>query len=611
MAAWLVGGVNVETDTIHSAFDAQVRELGDKTGCWKRERNAWADISWKRWQRESRVLAGTLRSYGVRAGDGVLLVSGTRYEWMLAQIALSRLGAFTLSISPGHLDRGDLVGAELVALKPKPKVLIADGPGVLRHFLADGKLVGDLRHVVYFDTRTTTEGEGPDWVLDDLVGWPIDNAYEALDMVLERPDADELLKSEPKPKKLTKPLRTRVYSAGSRGVPRAVTLTHSTLLTTAKGLKEVLVAGPKDLQLLGLPLCHAVGQVYALAGILSGMVTAFVGEPGQLIDSMAELHPTIVVTVPRVYERIYTHVLSFAEATNPLKRAFFSWAVDVGKEASRSRQEKAELGGFDRLKGAVADRFVFRRLKAIFGRRPRYFVSAGGPLSAHVASFFDAAGAPILESYGTTALAGVSHIGRPDDYRIGTAGRALPGVLCRIGDNGEIWVKHSDEGLDGEWFKTGDSGSIDHQGYLTVDLRMADRITTSDGETFVPRSLEEELRAHPAIDHLLIFGDQRPFLTALVTLDAETLRRWGQIHQMAEKELSELTQSSQAYLLVKGIIDRNNREQRAAMVIKKFVVLETNFSIAKGELNDFREPRTKQIAANYRTVLDSFYDEVF
>jgi long-chain acyl-CoA synthetase len=455
----------MEYRTVLEMFRDRVAKSGDRVALRSKVGNEWKSISWNEWAERSRRLALALVQAGVEQGDRVSILSSTRPEWVVADIGILMAGAVTVPIYPSNLPDQ----CEYILNNSESKVAFVEDPAQLAKLEKVRPSLTSVKKVVLFT------GEAP---AGD--GWSTTLA-RFLEEGAQGAAADELDRRA----QATKPSdpATFVYTSGTTGPPKGVILTHDNFCFECAAIAQVVDIHDDDVQLLFLPLAHIFAKILYVSFIHTGGVIAFAESIEKVVQNLGEVRPTVVGSVPRVYEKVYTKVTGGAQEAGGLKLKIFNWAMGVGRRASLAKQRGARTAGG--LSYAIANKLVFSKLNALFGGRLRFFVSGGAPLAKEIAEFFHAAGILILEGYGLTETTAATHVNRLDRYKFGTVGPALPGVEVKIAPDGEILVRgrnvmsgyykrpeDTKEAIDAEgWFHTGDIGEIDADGFLRITDR--------------------------------------------------------------------------------------------------------------------------------------------
>jgi long-chain acyl-CoA synthetase len=378
-----------------------------------------------------------------------------------------------------------------------------------------------------------------------------------------------------------------------------------------------------DVQYLWLPMAHSFGKVLEGGHIASGSVMAVDGRIPKIIENLGVVKPTLMAAVPRIFEKVYNKILEGARQGG-LKQKIFEWALKNGRAGSELRQQGKEPGGLLGLKLGLAEKLVFSKIKARFGGRIRYFISGSAPLSREIAEFFHAANILILEGYGLTETSAASFVNRPNKYAFGTVGMPMPGTQVKLApEDGEILLKspgvmqgyhnlpdQTAESLTSDgWLRTGDIGEIDENGFLRITDRKKDLIKTSGGKYIAPQAIEGKLKSTcPYISQVLVHGDKRNFVTALITLDSEAVMKWAAGHGMNGKGYSEVVQTAEAKQLIAPFVDEVNKSLAKYETVKQFAILPQDLTVEEGELTPSLKVKRKVVEKKYAGLLDKMYE---
>ena len=568
--------------------DAIARNSG--TAYLVEETGGWREVPWDEAAERVSLLANGLLSRGVRKGDAFAILARNTLEWALFDFALAHVGAVGAAIyassSPRDvhyvLEHSDAVGVVCEDDAQRAKVE------------ESRESLPELRHVLTFADLRALEEEG--------------RAYreahpDALEAAVSAIDEEDLF--------------TFIYTSGTTGPPKGCMIRHRNyyaMVAVVDELPEHSVPG--DVMLLYLPLAHNFGRLMHLSGPYVGYTIAFLAEPLDVARAITEVRPTVLPSVPRVYEKVHTAVTaSFAEATG-VKRRLVDWALDVGRRESELRRHGRPLPFGLAVQHRLADRLVFSKVKERLGGRLRRPISGGAPLAKEIAELFDSIGICIMEGYGLTECTTAATTNRQGAYRFGTVGQALPGFELRLADDGELLIrsetifagyfKEPDAtaevlGEDG-WLRSGDIATIDADGFVTITDRKKDIIVTAGGKNIAPQNLENDLKTSRFVSQALVVGDRRPYPAALITLDPVELEKWAK-EQGLDGDPSTLSRDPQVVALVGSIVDDVNRERSRYEQLKRFAVLGRDFEMDRGEL-------TPTLKLRRRVVLEHFADEV-
>jgi long-chain acyl-CoA synthetase len=567
----------------------------------------WASLTWSEVRHEVRNVALGLAAQGLRAEERCAILSSTRVEWVLADLGILCAGGATTTIYPSS------TGEECahVLADSGARVCFVEDDAQVAKLAAYRDALPALARVVVLDGTPTPDG----WV----IGW---SALLAAGRAVyaTRPGLFEATVEAIGPSALA----TLIYTSGTTGRPKGVELTHACWLAQSAALDELgIVDHPEPLHLFWLPFAHSFGKMMITLQLRVGFPTVVDGRLERLADNLLEVRPTIVCAVPRALEKIRAAVLQRAGAGGPLRRALARRALDVALEALRLARAGRRPGLALRARRAVADLLVLRKVRALFGGRIRLLVSGSAPLSPDVEELFAAAGLTLVEGYGLTETSAATHVNLPWQARPGTVGPALPGIEVRLADDGEVllrgpWVMrgyHGDpqatrEALDPDgWLRTGDIGAVDGEGNLSIRDRKKDLIKTAGGKYVAPQDLEGRLKALcPVISHVLVHGDGRPYVVALVTLDAGLLRAWAEGRGLAALSPAALAGHRDVVAIVQDAVDRMNERLPRFATVKRFGILPAELSEAAGEVTPSQKVRRKIVEARHRPVLDRLYE---
>jgi long-chain acyl-CoA synthetase len=555
---------------------------------------AWQDISARTFQADVEVLAKGLLASGVQLGDRVGIMARTRYEWTLVDFAIWFAGGVSVPIyetsSPSQVawNLGDSGAVGVFAES-------AAHENVIRQAASAEGLTG-LQHVWQLD------GDG----LDELRR----AGAQVSDADLEQRRSAHGLDD----------LATIIYTSGTTGRPKGCELTHGNFVELSDNalavLPEVVPEGSQTIMFL--PLAHVFARFISVLAIASGAKVAHTPDIKNLLADLQSFQPTFILAVPRVFEKVYNSAALKADSEG--KGKIFAKAVDTAIEYSRARQA-GSIPFLLRARHALFDRLVYGKLRAAMGGRVAHAVSGGGPLGERLGHFFQGIGLQILEGYGLTETTAPVTVNRPALIRIGTVGVPLPGNAVRIADDGEILAKgvsvmrgyYRREDLTREafvdgWFRTGDVGELDPDGFLRITGRKKEIIVTASGKNVVPALLEDQIRADAIVSQCLVLGDQRPFVAALVTLDEEALPKWAEHHGLpAGLTVTEAASSEVVLAAVQKAVDAANQSVSKAEAIKAFRIVPSDFTESSGHLTPSLKVKRAQVLKDFETVVNGMY----
>jgi long-chain acyl-CoA synthetase len=593
----------LEHTTIADMFRSRVSQSGDRVALRYKAEGVWRTISWNEWAARSKKVALGLIALGVEPGDRVAILSSTRPEWAISDIAILLAGATTVPIYPSNLADQ----CEYILNNSETKVLFVEDAAQLAKIEKVRANLKSLRKIVLFSGEPPAADHLLFISLEALIALGEKNAAEG-----ELGRRTEAIKSDT--------AATFVYTSGTTGPPKGVVLSHDNFCFECSAIGQLVRITEDDEQLLFLPLAHIFAKILYIAAIQTGSTIAFAESIEKVVQNLGEIRPTFVGSVPRIYEKVYAKVTSGAQQAGGLKLKIFNWAIKVGRASSAERQ-KGRSGAS--LRYRIAQKLVFSKLKALFGGRLRFFVSGGAPLSKEIAEFFHAADILILEGYGLTETTAATHVNLPGKYKFGTVGPALPGVETQIAPDGEILLRgrnvmkgyyklpdDSREAIDAQgWFHTGDIGEVDAEGFLRITDRKKDIIVTAGGKNIAPQNIENLLKTDPLISQAMVYGDKKPYCVALVTLNEESLKKWAQDHGVRNGQYSEMTQLPEVKSEVDKVIARMNQKLASYESIKKFAILPHDFTQETGELTPTLKIKRKFATQKFWKTIAEMYGE--
>jgi long-chain acyl-CoA synthetase len=533
--------------------------------------DTWREVSWHEAATAVDELAHGLLDLGVRKGDAFAILASTRLEWALFDFALASIGA---------------IGAPVYATS-SPK----DVQHVVRHSDAVGILCendeqrGKLGDAAPAQVLTFAD-------LDELRARGREDARAHPDAVREAAaqiDPDDLF--------------TYIYTSGTTGPPKGCMIRHRNyyaMVAVVDELDDFLIS--EDVMLLYLPLAHNFGRLMHLNAAYSGMTTAFCPDPYAVAEALPHVRPTILPSVPRVYEKVHSAVTTAFAAETGVKRRIIDWALGVGGRMSRLQQANESAPLLLRFQHRLADRLVYSKVKARLGGRLRIGVSGGAPLAKDIGEFFHALDVLILEGYGLTECTSAATVNRPTKFRFGTVGPALPNTELRLAEDGELLIRsptvfagyYKDDAAtravldDDGWLRSGDIAQMDEEGFVTITDRKKDIIVTAGGKNVAPQNLENALKMSPLVSQALVVGDRKPYVVALITLEQGVDRR-------------------EAEPKIRALVDEVNRDLSRFEQIKRFTILPRDFSAEEGEITPTLKLKRRVCEEHFGAEIEALY----
>jgi len=559
--------------------------------------DGWREVSWAEADERVRAYANGFLARQVRKGDNVALLARNGLEWALLDFALARIGAVGIPIyaSSSARDVGYLLAhSEAVA------VVCEDAAQLAKVEAVDEEL-RSLQHVLTFHDLDGLAAHGEDFAAANPAA--LDEATAAL---------------------TENDLYTIIYTSGTTGPPKGCMLSNRNYfeMATVVDRMEQTYYRPDDVMLLYLPLAHNYGRLMLLLGAHVGFTIAFLADPLRVAEVLPQVRPTLLPSVPRVYEKVHTAVVARFDAATGIKRRLIDWALPIGREVSRLESEGKPVPAGLRRRHGLADRLVFSKVREPFGGRLRMPGSGGAPLSKEIIEFFDAVGIRIAEGYGLTECTTACSANTPDDYRFGSVGHPLPGADVRIAADGEIEMRSPTvfQGYfkdpeataavftpDG-WLRTGDIGELDADGFLHVTDRKKDILVTAGGKNVAPQNIENDLKTSKYVSQALVIGDKRPYVAALLTLDSVEIGRWAAENAL-DGDIAALSQDERVRELLQDTVDEANRERSRFEQVKRFTVLPRDFTMEDGEITPTLKLRRRAVQEHFADEIDALYAE--
>ena len=592
-------------DTIPELFRRQVEALGRKPFMLVKRQGAYRDITWQEAFDDVEALSAYLLVSQVNPGDRVALFAENRPEWGLADLAIQGVGAWTVPLYP------TLTETEVRAIcrDCEPVVGIASSSAHATLLLAVSRSVPSLRAIVVMDPNQ----QHPAMILS----WA-----DALRLGRERGERLRDLAEHRRRQLRPDQTATLIYTSGTTGEPKGVMLSHANFLFNVRASLEAIPVGPGDRHLSFLPLCHVFERMAGWYLMLwAGASVAYAESMDTLPANMLEVRPTVMLGVPRFFEKLHARIHEAVRQASPVKRRLLQWALGVGRRAARAEFDGRRPSPWLALQRAAAQAIVFRKLQARLGGRLRFFVSGGAPLPPEIGEFFYSIGVVILEGYGLTETSPVIAVNRLPVPRFGTVGPPLSGAEVRIAEDGEILTRgpHVMQGyyrkpeataaaLADGWLHTGDIGRLDAGGRLVITDRKKDLIKTAGGKFVAPQKLENRFVTDPYITQAFVYGDRRPYCVALIVPNAEQLRRYAAGAGIAGGSLHDLVRHPRIRELYFERVRALQQDLPSFEQVKAIALLDQEFSQGAGELTPTLKAKRAVIAGRYAAALQGLYE---
>jgi long-chain acyl-CoA synthetase len=616
-------------DTIPTLFQSQVKKYGDRTALRKKEYGVWIDISWREYGEKVKYLCLGLISLGLQKGECVSIIGGNRPEWLFADLGIMSAGGVTVGIYTTN----SVPQCEYIVNHSESRFYIVEDEEQLDKALAFRKNTPRLEKIIVMDMKGLKHFQDPMVMrFEDLL-----ERGKILDQ--QRPHWFETRVQEGKPDDLA----VLIYTSGTTGPPKGAMLSHHNVIWTTGAIQSVVPIREQDEVLSFLPLCHIAERLFSVfAAIRYGYIVNFVEEADTVAQNLQEISPTIFFAVPRIWEKYYSLITLKMNQADWIKRQIYRVSLWIGKNYVKAEKKSTKgheglqikilrgpsrpfvdslLKGLLRCGYALAYLAVFRKLKERLGfDRVHHAVSGAAPISPEVLNYFHSIGIPLREGYGQTEGTGVTTVHPPDQIKIGTVGKPIPGIEVKIAEDGEILVKGpnvfqgyyknlqaTSETLQDGWLHSGDVGMLDEEGFLIILDRKKDLIITAAGKNIAPQNIENQLKFSFYIQDAIVIGDRRKYLTALIVIDEDNVIQYAQEQKIQFTTYANLSQHPDIQKLVQQEVDKVNKTLAQVETIKKFTILSKKLYEEDGEMTPTMKVKRKHIQEAFREIIEAMY----
>jgi long-chain acyl-CoA synthetase len=593
--------------TLNQLFFTTVdRHAGLPAAFRSKVEGAWVPVTHRQALERVQAIALGLRELGIKPGDKVAIISENRPEWALSDYACLTSRTTDVPIYPTLTAKQ----TEYILRDSESVAAFVSTSAQLDKALAAKASLPGLKHVIVFDSAAVADKRGAGIVSLEAV------EAKGRAAAAKHPKwREEALEAEPDD------LATLIYTSGTTGDPKGVMLSHYNIWSNVQAVLQMIPIGSGDECLSMLPLSHSYERMVDYTLFQAGVIINYAESFDTVAANLGEVKPTVVLSVPRLYEKVYARVLENALSGSAIKRKIFLWAKRAGEQWATLALAGLPIPGGLKLKKTLADRLVFSKLRARTGGKIRFFVSGAAPLSADIAKFFFSAGLPVIEGYGLTESSPVLTLNPLDRIKLGTVGRAIPGVELKIVQDGEILARGPNimkgyyklaeataETVDADgWLHTGDIGELDSDGYLKITDRKKDLIKTAGGKYIAPQPIEAMIKRNKYVVYPLVFGDRRKFPIVLVVPNFELLEQWARERNLSYGSRAELIALPDVQAKMEREVMGSLRDLAKFEMPKKVVILPQDFSIESGELTPKLSVKRRVVEKRYKDLIDAAY----
>ena len=578
----------------------------DKKFLFRKVNGVYEGINYNEFKSETENFALGLAALGIKRTDKVAIMAENRPEWVYSDMAILGLGAVDVPLYPSLTAES----VQFILNNSESKGIIVSNKFQLNKALKIKPHCHYLNFIIVMnekDITPKTQGLYSFREIQDMGGLFGKNHSGYLKNCINRIHEDDLC--------------TIIYTSGTTGEPKGVMLSHKNILSNVNKTLEIFPISKDDIFLSFLPMCHIferMGGYYT--GFSSGGTIYFAESIESISQNIIEVKPTILTTVPRLFERIYAKIIKNIESQSSTKQKIFSWAIEIGRQYMFAKKEHRISMSLS-VKRKIADKLVFSKLREKLGGKLRFFISGGAALPRDVGEFFEAVGILIIEGYGLTESSPIITANRIDDYRFGSVGKVFPGVEVKIAVDGEILAKgpnimqgyyknkkETEESLKNGWLHTGDIGHFDSDGFLVITDRKKHLFKTSGGKYIAPTHIENMFLASKYIEQFVLIGDRRMFLSALIVPDFEALREYADSHKIEYKNNHDLVNKKEIYELFDKDMSQFQKKLANYERVRKFTLLDHTFSIESGEITPSFKIKRKYVEERYGPLIEEMYD---
>ncbi len=589
---------------IYTLFRERVGQYRGRDVFYVRDQNGWTGISWDRFDHEAHEFAYALAASGLERGASVCILMGNVPEWATSDLGIIIAGGVSCGLYP----TSSAEQCQYIINHSDAAFVLVDLPAQLDKVLQVRAGLPKLKTIITLDEQAASSHAG------------VTSYREFLHVGREHRQSAHARIEEQALSAAPDETVIMVYTSGTTGLPKGACLSHAYVINSVESLRGTIPLNDADVMFSYLPYCHVAERISGLYNRLyAGASAYFVDDARRLWEYMLEVKPTVFPSLPRFFEKVHAALVADMEAASPDEREQFNEVLRLGKAISCLRQARADVPPALQAAYEAKAEPIIGKVQSYFGGRLRLATSGGAPLPDEVAEVFDALGLPILQAYGLTENVCVA-FNRPDDYRVGTVGRPMPGCEVRVADDGEITLRSpmmfsgyykepekTTEMFHDNWLLTGDLGKMDADGFLKITGRKKEIIVTSTGKNVAPALIENLIKEHHLISHAFVYGDNKNYLVALITLNQLELVVHARAHGIEYQDFAGLVRHQSIVNLVEGIVGKVNKRVSSTEAVKRFAVLDHDFSIEADEITPTQKIKRAVVTKRYAAILEKLY----
>ena len=589
-------------NTVPKAFWFHVKQKPESVANWQKLNGVWEPQTWQEYGALAKQIGLALKSSGMEKADKISILSQCRMEWVACDMGIIGMGGITAPIY--HSNTPEQV--QYIVEHSEAKFIFLENQEQLDKMLKIWNRLPNVKKIIVFDSYVPKDIPNVT-TLNKFIQTGVDD--DSFEEHIEESDPNDAI--------------SFIYTSGTTGNPKAGVISNSNVISSIEHLPEMLDISQNDLTVAYLPLAHIAERLLGhFLKLVYGNQTAFAESIEDMPNNVRQVGPSIFFGTPRVFEKFYAKIATAISDATSFQKKIYHWAISIGKEISISDGSNSF---FLKSKGWLAKLLIYNKIMDIFGGRIRYMISGAAPISPDIINFFKWMNITILEGYGMTETTGIISINLPHAVKIGSVGKPYPNTKIKIAEDGEICVMApqniknyfnnkdaTDRLLESNnngnyWLRTGDVGYIDDDGYLFITDRKKDILITAGGKNVAPQYIENLLKTIPYVSQSMVYGDAKPYLTALITLDDDEITKFARDRKIIYQDLSDLSQKREVVQLINNEIQLLNEKLPSYETIKKFKILEEDFDQDKDELTPTFKVKRKVVIDNYKILLESMY----